>query len=149
MRNSATLMVAPERLTQLKAIGAAHNLQTVSEIIAHLINTEIERGTISDTIPGFEVKATDRDRIIIRIGDGDAVPFTTETAAELADHLAVPRSPKDSGVLNLDADFKVIRRGAGIHLSIPMDAPPKPMSHDLARDLSRIITGQIDAAFSL
>ncbi len=56
MNDPRNVLTSAERHEQLKAIAAALGGLSIAETLGHLINAEIARGTIPDTIPGVTIK---------------------------------------------------------------------------------------------
>ena len=142
MTQNPTIKVPPERLEQLKAIGAALDL-SIADTVGHLIRAEIERGTISDDLPGIQVRPS-RGKLSIRFDDHDATLVSTASAKALADTLAEITAGGVGGFVNIDQDYLVMRQGNGIKITLPWPKGPiKVLSNDVARDLSRVIVKRL------
>lgn len=144
-QNRSAIQLAPERHAQLKAIGAALGGLTITETIAHMINSEIEKGTIPAGFEGVNVFAADGG---LKIGFDDLPPvfFSKEAVADL---IAILRDFSEPGkgatiLVNMQHDFKIERRGTGLKVAIPFGARnAKSFSRDLARDLANLLEHEI------
>lgn len=140
--SSPAIKLAPERHAQIKAISAALNHQTLSETIAHFVNSEIEKGTIPPGIEGVNISPAG-DGLLVSFDDAPTVSFSSEGAADLAATLreftdAEKRAEK---LVNMRHNYQIEKKGNGVKLTIPFTGEvTKTFSRDLARDLADLLT---------
>ncbi|UWR59106.1 hypothetical protein [Phaeobacter inhibens] len=140
--SSPAIKLAPERHAQIKAISAALNHQTLSETIAHFVNTEIEKGTIPPGIEGVNIRPDD-DGLRIGFDEAPTVTFSDEAVADLASTLrdftdAEKRAEK---LVNMQHNYQIEKKGNGVKLTIPFTGKvTKSFPRDLARDLADLLT---------
>lgn len=139
--SSPAIKLAPERHAQIKAISAALGHKTISETVAHFINTEITKGTIPAGFDGITISPAG-DGVAVTFDDQPSVKFSKESARALAASLreftdAKKRAGKD---INMKHNFTIERKGSGVKLTIPLfGAITKSFSRDLAHDVADLI----------
>lgn len=130
-----------ERVEQLRMLAQVKG-QTISEVVAGLVRAEIEKGTISADVPGFEVSAADEE-IIIRHRDGFEAKLPKSEGPTVAEVLsgsaAIAHDPEHKkrwieGAAAL-VGFKVKRAGNGLKIGSPISDKEYPLNLDVAQDL--------------
>lgn len=142
------VLTSAERHEQLKAIAAALGGLSIAETLGHLINAEIARGTIPDTIPGVTIKRVP-DGVYIALDPDTPALLTLDGArklAELVRDLADPTKRSATTVIDLDHRFSAGRKGNGVQITVPFPGSPRSFSRDLARDLARLLLTAADSA---
>lgn len=129
-----TIKLPAERIAQLKAIAAAHDLPSVADAVGYLIRNEIKKGTIPADIPGFDIKAH-KGRVSIAFDGGHPTLISMVGARKLAKTI-VNVLNGEPNLVSIDDDFAVIRQGIGIRISMPISSSGKVVSRDIARDVA-------------
>lgn len=134
------LKLPDERGEQLRQIAAAKNT-TIPDLIADLVRSEIEAGTIPATVPGIDLV---RDGDVINIkAHGFEASIPANEGPTLADLL------RDSATATADPErkqrwfeglaalsgVKVKRMGAGVRLVSPLTGNEYPITFGVAADL--------------
>lgn len=135
--NANTLKLPSRRLEQLSAIADAHGL-TIVDAISYMIRKEIAAGVIPATLPGIDVEEVP-EGVNIKLDNGPTMSLSHDGAAALAQALRDLADRKSSGVINMDYNFSVLRRGTGIKIAVPMTATPANFTADLARDFAELV----------
>lgn len=157
-----TVQLPAERLEQLKLIKGVLGEKSISSTIAYLINEEIKRGTITNSIPGIIVQRA-KDSVLVGFHENECVKFTLSQAKSLSDHLKemVETDQQRKTVLHVGLgkpgtiDFDVARVGNAIRVTIDdgskyrESSPTEPkivknLTHDLALDFARLIDNSIE-----
>jgi len=134
------IKLSPERHEQIKAIGVALDLSIV-ETVAHMVNSEIAKGTIPAGIKGVTVKSTG-DAVTIAFDDQPPVMFTLSGVSELSENLLefTEAGKRAQKLVNMKHNFEIERKGNGVKLTIPFTGKvTKSFPRDLARDLANIL----------
>lgn len=141
MSQNPTIKLPAERLNQLKAIGAALDL-SLADVIGRMIRAEIERGTISDVIPGIDIQRSALG-VAVTFDSGEQHVLPDSAARRFADQITILASPSrpsvDGGMTDIDDDWQAVRIGNGIHIGFPSSGERKILSRDVARDVARLI----------
>lgn len=138
------ISLVPERHSQIKAIGAALGGLSITETVAHMINSEISKGTIAAGIDGVRI-ASDENGILIGFDEEPAVRFTKDGVTDLAKRLRefaiVGKSAER--LINMQHDYMIARKGSGIMLTIPSTGHiTKSFTRDLAHDIADLLTAE-------
>lgn len=142
--SSPAIKLAPERHAQIVAIKSALNHQTLSETMAHFVNTEIAKGTIAPGIDGVTIASVDGGRTVA-FDDQPPNFFSPERAQTLAATLREFADPSKRAerIANIGGNYTIERKGNGVKLTLPLarDGVTKSFSRDLARDLADLLQG--------
>lgn len=110
----------------------------MSATVGYLVRLAQREGLVAAHIPGIIVEL-DEDGVLVQLGDNPARVYDAGRAQELSTAIrAYTRPGTDrTGVLHLELDVVVERRGNGVKIRLPRNAEEeKTLSVDLALDLA-------------
>lgn len=151
MSNLPGVKLPRERLEQLRQLVQNVPNATISEAIGAVLKMAREQGRIDIGIPGVEFHALS-DGIAIRIDSGEFAGFSFDEAERIANEIRkfVAGERENAGTIILcdthESTFMVKGKGRGVAISIPANAAPKVLTHDLARELADVIEHEIAKA---
>jgi hypothetical protein len=158
-RPITTITISTLRAGQLRAIAAVHGV-SVSDLIARFIESEIQKGTIPDELPGFSVtKARNSVKLEIQAVSGvfrsSDVKDAVDGIEEVAHQPIGSYRTRDGKLSNLygwfycktepNGFFQVRRRGRGVVVELREGRKnvKKTLTPELALSLARIMRATI------
>ncbi len=158
MTQNPTIKLPRERVEQLKALSDKWKL-SVADVVAKMINQQIEAGEIEREIPGVQIEKqgkrfrldmlNDWDKTTQKVGDRlreDRLMLAKELR-QLATSLRESFDlPKGEDLLPTPQGLKLARRGSYLKLVDTVTGAEKSLSPSVARDIADVIDEKVDEA---
>ncbi|MDM8166995.1 MAG: hypothetical protein QUV18_13680 [Roseovarius sp.] len=151
-KQNPTIQLPRERIEQLRQFGQATSTSTMSEIVGSLLKLARQQGLVEHGIPGINVKVNVlADGLAIRFPNSPTAGFSFDAASKIADTIREYLDGQHAGEKNAhltDPDthansFAIWRRGNSIKIAIPMNAPEKNFTHDLAEEFADLLDNAV------
>lgn len=152
MSNLVSLRLPEDRARQLRNLADAHST-SLSGAVGKLFHALYAHTGVPHNIPSISVNAMSNG-LVIRFPDSKPTGFSYQAADQIAvtirDYLDGDYAgekticPTDPGTHK--GSFAIWRRGNAIKIAIPMNAPAKSFTHDLAEEFAELLEAEIAKA---
>jgi hypothetical protein len=137
MARNVVFNIPPERAEQLRQISIALGGRTIAETIGYLIRCEIEKGTIKNTIPGYDVQRIS-DTISIKTSAWRK-EMSSDEATRLAGAVRGILTPSKSNPFLPYDGITLSRNGPAIKLRDADTGADQVIAASVAADLADVI----------